>query len=259
MWILMIWRHRRAIIVTSAMRRQSKFFSFQLVHCRTFTEFRSFLRLLFVGTTRIQTPQLIREMSVIDSTKSEFTSRHSLEWKFLFLDHRAPPIIGYLPFEVLGTSGYDYYHFDDLEKVVMCHEACTSESNYYYFSCQLSAKNNISFVSAFAVMQKGEGTSCYYRFLTKGQQWIWLQTRFYITYHQWNSKPEFVVCTHRIISYSDVMKQLRNQNNNNNDDSEIIKALDESTNSTTDKHLLTGSSIAAANSPWSSISSRISR
>lgn len=81
-------------------------------------------RLIFVGTGRIQTPQLIREMSIVDSSKSEFTSRHSLEWKFLFLDHRAPPIIGYLPFEVLGTSGYDYYHFDDLEKVILCHEAC---------------------------------------------------------------------------------------------------------------------------------------
>nr|CAH7752146.1 unnamed protein product [Callosobruchus chinensis] len=58
-------------------------------------------------------------------------------------------------------------------------------------------------------MQKGEGTSCYYRFLTKGQQWIWLQTRYYITYHQWNSKPEFIVCTHRVVSYSDVLKQYR--------------------------------------------------
>lgn len=80
-------------------------------------------RLIFVGTGRLMTPQLIREMTIVD-TKSEFTSRHSLEWKFLFLDHRAPPIIGYLPFEVLGTSGYDYYHFDDLERVVTCHEAC---------------------------------------------------------------------------------------------------------------------------------------
>lgn len=53
------------------------------------------------------------------------------------------------------------------------------------------------------MMQKGELTSCYYRFLTKGQQWIWLQTRFYITYHQWNSKPEFVVCTHRVVRYVD--------------------------------------------------------
>ncbi|CAB3382921.1 Hypothetical predicted protein [Cloeon dipterum] len=139
-------------------------------------------KIVFVGTGRLQTPQLIREMSIVDSSKSEFTSRHSLEWKFLFLDHRAPPIIGYLPFEVLGTSGYDYYHIDDLEKVVACHEA---------------------------LMQKGEGTSCYYRFLTKGQQWIWLQTRFYITYHQWNSKPEFIVCTHSVVSYIDVMRRLR--------------------------------------------------
>lgn len=84
-----------------------------------------------MGTGRLQTPQLIREMSIVDSSKSEFTSRHSLEWKFLFLDHRAPPIIGYLPFEVLGTSGYDYYHFDDLENVVACHEACKEDSNSF--------------------------------------------------------------------------------------------------------------------------------
>ncbi|XP_043518509.1 circadian locomoter output cycles protein kaput isoform X5 [Frieseomelitta varia] len=141
-------------------------------------------KLVFVGTGRLQTPQLIRELSVLDNTKSEFTSRHSLEWKFLFLDHRAPPIIGYLPFEVLGTSGYDYYHVDDLDKVVTCHES---------------------------LMQKGEGTSCYYRFLTKGQQWIWLQTRFYITYNQWNSKPEFIVCTHYVVSYIDVIKELRKE------------------------------------------------
>lgn len=60
-----------------------------------------------------------------------------------------------------------------------------------------------------AVMKKGEGTSCHYRFLTKGQQWIWLQTRFYITYNQWNSKPEFIVCTHQVVSYIDVVKQMR--------------------------------------------------
>lgn len=137
-------------------------------------------RLVFIGTGKIQIPQLIREMSLTDSTKTEFISRHSLEWKFLFLDHRAPPIIGYLPFEVLGTSGYDYYHVDDLEKVIKCHEA---------------------------LMLKGEGTSCFYRFLTKGQQWIWLQTRFYITYHQWNSKPEFIVCSHRVVSYADIVKR----------------------------------------------------
>lgn len=81
-------------------------------------------RLVFVGTGRIQTPQMIREMSIVEPNGTEFTSKHSMEWKFLFLDHRAPPIIGYMPFEVLGTSGYDYYHFDDLDNIVACHEEC---------------------------------------------------------------------------------------------------------------------------------------
>lgn len=56
-------------------------------------------------------------------------------------------------------------------------------------------------------MLKGEGTSCYYRFLTKGQQWIWLQSRYYISYHQWNSKPEFIVCHHQVINYLNVIKR----------------------------------------------------
>ena len=105
---------------------------------------------VFVCTARLMSPQLLRDMPVVQDAKGEFTSRYSLEWKFLYLDNRAPPIIGYLSFEVLGTSGYDYYHPDDLDKLVQCHEA---------------------------LMQTGEATSCYHRFLTKGQQWIWLQAR----------------------------------------------------------------------------------
>merc|ERR1719471_2844188 len=135
---------------------------------------------VFVATGRLATPQLLRELPVVHQSQSEFTSKHSLEWKFLFVDHRAPPIIGYLTFELLGTSGYDYYHSDDLDQVASCHEA---------------------------LMQTGECTSCYYRFLTKGQQWIWLQTRYFITYHQWNSKPEFIVATHKVINYKEVLNQ----------------------------------------------------
>ncbi|CAH1777217.1 unnamed protein product [Owenia fusiformis] len=131
----------------------------------------------FCATIRLINSKLIREMSHVDNVCNEFTSRHSLEWKFLFLDHRGPPIIGYLPFEVLGTSGYDYYHPDDLLKIGKNHEQ---------------------------LMSTGEGVSCKYRFLTKGQEWMWLQTRYYITYHQWNSKPEFIVCTHKVISLNDI-------------------------------------------------------
>ncbi|MGH0171872.1 UNVERIFIED_CONTAM: hypothetical protein FKN15_010201 [Acipenser sinensis] len=130
------------------------------------------------------TQLMLEEMCTVEELNEEFTSRHSLEWKFLFLDHRAPPLIGYLPFEVLGTSGYDYYHVDDLETLAKCHEH---------------------------LMQYGKGKSCYYRFLTKGQQWIWLQTHYYITYHQWNSRPEFIVCTHTVVSYDEVRAERRRE------------------------------------------------
>lgn len=134
---------------------------------------------VFVATGRLLTPQLIRELPVVHQRDTEFTSKHSFEWKFLYLDHRAPPIIGYLPFELLGTSGYDYYHVDDLDQVAQCHEL---------------------------LRQTGECTSCFYRFLTKGQQWIWLQSRYYITYHQWNSKPEFINATHKVVNYKEVQE-----------------------------------------------------
>ncbi|NXA46807.1 NPAS2 protein, partial [Nothocercus julius] len=156
----------------------------------------------FVATVRLATPQFLKEMCVVEEPLEEFTSRHSLEWKFLFLDHRAPPIIGYLPFEVLGTSGYDYYHIDDLELLARCHEH---------------------------LMQFGKGKSCCYRFLTKGQQWIWLQTHYYITYHQWNSKPEFIVCTHMVVSYADVRVERRQEMGLEEVSSEVVSsALKES-------------------------------
>ncbi|XP_054829286.1 neuronal PAS domain-containing protein 2 isoform X4 [Eublepharis macularius] len=152
----------------------------------------------FVATVRLATPQFLKEMCVAEEPLEEFTSRHSLEWKFLFLDHRAPPIIGYLPFEVLGTSGYDYYHIDDLQLLARCHEH---------------------------LMQFGKGKSCCYRFLTKGQQWIWLQTHYYITYHQWNSKPEFIVCTHTVVSYSDVRVERRQDLILKDGSSEVISSV----------------------------------
>lgn len=121
---------------------------------------------------------------------------------------RAPPIIGYLPFEVLGTSGYDYYHVDDLETLAKCHEQCEYTWSQLCFELSKIEQQLALFLCMSAVMQYGKGKSCYYRFLTKGQQWIWLQTHYYITYHQWNSRPEFIVCTHTVVRYMDLRSNI---------------------------------------------------
>jgi hypothetical protein len=41
-----------------------------------------------------------------------------------FLFSRATQSIGYTSMEVLGTSGYDFYHADDLESIIECHKIC---------------------------------------------------------------------------------------------------------------------------------------
>lgn len=94
---------------------------------------------------------------------NQFLSKHTLKWRFLWIDNRAPSIIGYLPFELLGTSGYDYYHWDDLDKLVISHEG---------------------------LMRHGAASSGPYRFLTKGQQWIWLQTKYDIVLKSHSSSDE---------------------------------------------------------------------
>uniref|UniRef100_A0A8B9EUL7 Neuronal PAS domain protein 2 n=1 Tax=Amazona collaria TaxID=241587 RepID=A0A8B9EUL7_9PSIT len=192
-------------------------------------------QICFVATVRLATPQFLKEMCIVEEPLEEFTSRHSLEWKFLFLDHRAPPIIGYLPFEVLGTSGYDYYHIDDLELLARCHEH---------------------------LMQFGKGKSCCYRFLTKGQQWIWLQTHYYITYHQWNSKPEFIVCTHMVVSYADVRVERRQEMGLEEVSSEVVSSALKDTGTSLDPEqhfnaLDIGASVLSA-SRTPSVSSRSS-
>lgn len=78
----------------------------------------------------------------------------------------------------------------------------------------------------FIVMQTGEGKSCYFRFLTKGQQWIWLQTHYYITYHQWNSKPEFIVCNHTVARYVNAPLKIYLNDNDSVGNSVVTKAGD---------------------------------
>lgn len=56
----------------------------------------------FVATVRLQNTLLTREMTMSIEKEKEFASRHSLDWKFLFLDQRGPPVLGYLPLKYLA-------------------------------------------------------------------------------------------------------------------------------------------------------------
>lgn len=46
-----------------------------------------------------------------------------MDGKFLFVDQRATPVLGFLPQELLGTSMYEYYHHNDIPVLAESHKA----------------------------------------------------------------------------------------------------------------------------------------
>ena len=51
------------------------------------------------------------------------------------------------------------------------------------------------------VMNHGNSATMFYRFLTKGQQWIWMQTHGYVQTNKWTNKPETIICHNVVVRY----------------------------------------------------------
>ena len=104
---------------------------------------------------------------VADGNSLKFTARLNAKWRFECVERSATRAVGYYPYELLGTCFYEYCHSDDLTNLAEYH-------NMLPYS--------------------GVITTCYYRFLTKGQVWLWVRSRCHVSYSQLDSRPESVIC-----------------------------------------------------------------
>ncbi|KFD57790.1 hypothetical protein M514_01460 [Trichuris suis] len=52
----------------------------------------------------------------------QFTCVYNMEWKLLAVDENFMAITGWHPYEVVGRSGYEFYHPDDLNAIALEHE-----------------------------------------------------------------------------------------------------------------------------------------
>ncbi|CAF0905064.1 unnamed protein product [Adineta steineri] len=110
-----------------------------------------------------------------DNSTNEFTTRLNLHGRFIYVDSKARQILGYSSHELIGCTYFDFVHPDDLSIMTRAYQLW---------------KDN------------GSGTSEPYRFLSKGQQWIFLQTTCQAQINSWTGKPESYICTTNLLQNS---------------------------------------------------------
>ena len=115
-----------------------------------------------------------------DGPQREFTAMLNMEAKYDYVDKRVAFVLGYFPAELMGRSLYDFCHFEDLDVLAEYHNM---------------------------LLLRGKITTCYYRHLTKGQSWIWLQSRYHISYSDWSSKPQAVTSLSWAVPYEEVCEK----------------------------------------------------
>ncbi|XP_052766703.1 hypoxia-inducible factor 1-alpha-like isoform X2 [Mya arenaria] len=130
-----------------------------------------------------------------------FMSRHDLGMTFTFCDSRIITLIGYEPNEVVGKTAYNFHNPIDAPKVSICHQN---------------------------LIAKGSSVSKYYRFISKNEAWVWLQTRATIIYNTAN-KAQYIVCMNYVISEEEGERYLmleEHQNANNREETTILTLPD---------------------------------
>ncbi|XP_026675796.1 protein cycle [Diaphorina citri] len=103
----------------------------------------------------------------------QFLSRHALDGKFLFVDQRATPVLGFLPQELLGTSMYEYFHHKDIAHLAESHK---------------SALQNSSPV-----------TTSVYQFKNKGGTYVQLQSEWKNFRNPWTKDIEYLISKNTLI------------------------------------------------------------
>ncbi|XP_031633616.1 aryl hydrocarbon receptor protein 1 isoform X3 [Contarinia nasturtii] len=119
---------------------------------------------LFAYCTPFGPPSLME----IPQKENMFKSKHKLDLSLVSMDQRGKMILGYADNELATMGGYSLVHFDDLAYVASAHQE---------------------------LLKTGASGMIAYRYQKKDGEWQWLQTSSRLVYK--NSKPDFVISTHR--------------------------------------------------------------
>lgn len=107
--------------------------------------------------------------SMLPSNDREFIARVGVDGRFSYIDPRVSNILGYLPQDLIGHNSYDYFHPDDMQKMIQLHHE--------------------------AMKQRTPMPTVHYRFLSKDKKWVWLAMKAFSFVNPFSHQVEYVVCT----------------------------------------------------------------
>ncbi|KAB0802712.1 hypothetical protein PPYR_04898 [Photinus pyralis] len=102
-----------------------------------------------------------------------FMFRASLDLKLIFLDARVAQLTGYEPQDLIEKTLYHYIHGGDIIPMKFSHHQ---------------------------LLCKGQVTTKYYRFLSKGGGWVWMQSYATIVHNSRSSRPHCIVSVNYVLS-----------------------------------------------------------
>ncbi|XP_020715900.1 protein single-minded isoform X1 [Ceratitis capitata] len=113
-----------------------------------------------------------------------FMFRACMDLKLIFLDARVSQLTGYEPQDLIEKTLYQYIHVADI--------------------IPMSCAHNI-------LIYKGQVTTKYYRFLTKGGGWVWVQSYATVVHNTRSSRTHCIVSVNYVLSEQEAKDLILNE------------------------------------------------
>uniref|UniRef100_A0A182RH88 Single-minded n=1 Tax=Anopheles funestus TaxID=62324 RepID=A0A182RH88_ANOFN len=126
-------------------------------------------------------PSAITEIKLYQNM---FMFRASMDLKLIFLDAKVAQLTGYEPQDLIEKTLYQYVHAADILHMRYSHQV---------------------------LMYKGQVTTKYYRFLTKGGGWAWVQSYATVVHNTRSSRPHCIVSVNYVLSDQEAQDLLLNE------------------------------------------------
>ncbi|KAK9502178.1 hypothetical protein O3M35_012761 [Rhynocoris fuscipes] len=121
-----------------------------------------------VATARLYISSVPNSATDLDAVVQQFSSRHSFNGNFIFIDQRITSALGYTTVELLGKCFFNYFYRDD----------------------QRFIKETFKFIPSL----KGKSMTVTYRFWSKAGYWVWLRISIYVFVNPYNNENEYIIC-----------------------------------------------------------------